>query len=193
MKIAFVSNSYGNGLLLETVLLMLVERHEVERIVPVGSAIRDVEAVLVGRRRRFPEEVSWTDDGYSDYVLAAVLEGVVDTPASEVERTEFLEMSIRPFDAREGAIDIQGHQIGIAFEGQPLPETPIVISPGPGRHGVEVVDGQTHVCPGQLREVVWDDEPAACALVAFAEDQLYVGFLDLYGDLLHEAMPLESR
>lgn len=193
MKIAFVSNSYGNGPLLETVLVMLVERHEVERIIPIGSARRDAEAVVFGRRRRFPEEVPWTDPGYEDYVLSAVLEGVVETPASEVERTEFLDMSLRPFDPREGAVDLGGHQIGVAIEGEPLPTTPYIVLASPGRHGIEVVDGRTYICPGQLREVMWDDEPAACALVALAEDQLYVGFLDLYGDLLHEAVPLGAH
>lgn len=191
MKIAFVSNSQGAGALLETVLLMLVERHEVERIVPVGGAIQDVESVVLGRRRRFPEEVAWADPDYPDYVLAAVLEGVVSTPQFEVERTELLAMSVRPFDPREKAIDIQGRHIGVAFRDGPPPETPIVVSASPGRHGVEWRDGRIWICPGQLREVMWDDEPAACALVAMAEGRLYVGFLDLYGDLLEEAIAID--
>lgn len=192
MKIAFVSNSHGAGPLLETALLMLVERHDVDRIVPVGGAVRDVESVIVGRQRRFPDEVQWTDKGYADYVLAAVLEGVVQTPAAEVERTQILAAVVRPMDRTE-SIEIQGRELAVVQPGQPEPDTPIVVSDYPGRHGVETRNGRIHICPGQLKELAWDDEPAGCALVAMAEGQLYVGFLDLYGDLLEEATAIDPR
>lgn len=192
MKVAFVSNSHGNLALLETALAMLVERHEVDRIVPVGGAIADVEAAIAARRRRFPEEVAWTDPGYEDYVVAAVLEGVVETPTAELERTELIEMVIRPLAPQETAIEIAGRRVGVAFEGEPLPETPVFVSASPGLHGVDRHQGRLRVCPGQLRDLAWDDEPASCALVAMAEGRLYVGFLDLYGDLLEEAIPIEA-
>ncbi|MCB9552298.1 MAG: hypothetical protein R3F65_00415 [bacterium] len=191
MKVAFVSNSNGNLALLETALAMLVERHEVDRIVPVGGAIADVEAALAARRRRFPEEVAWTDPGYEDYVVAAVLEGVVETPPAELDRTELIEMTIRPLAPQETAIDIAGRRVGVAFEGEPLPDAPVIVSASPGLHGVDRFQGRIRVCPGQLRDLVWDEEPASCALVAMAEGQLYVGFLDLYGDLLEEAVSIE--
>ena len=192
MKIAFVANSHGPGPLLETALLMLVERHDVDRIVPVGSAMRDVDAVIVGRQRRFPDEVQWTDPTYPDYVLAAVLEGVVETPAAEVERTQMLSAVVRPMDGKE-SIEIEGRALSVVQPGQPAPDSPIVVSDYPGRHGVEWRDDRVHICPGQLKEVVWDEEPASCALVAMAEGQLYVGFLDLYGDLLEEATAIDPR
>ncbi len=193
MKVAFVSNSQGSGPLLETALLMLVERHDVDRIVPIGGAMRDVDAVLIGRRRRFPQAVTWTEKGYPDYVLAAVLEGVVETPLIEVERTEQLAAAVLPFDVRERAIDVEGRPIAVARPGEPEPEGPIVVSEAPGRHGVQRRDGRIFVCPGQMRDLMWDDEPASCALVAMAEGQLYVGFLDIYGDLLEEATPIEPQ
>ncbi len=192
MKIAFVSNSHGAGPLLETALLMLVERHDVDRIVPVGSAVRDVESVIVGRQRRFPDTVEWTAPGYPDYVLAAVLEGVVDTPAAEVERTQLLSAVVRPMNGRE-AIEIEGRALSVTQPGETEADTPIVVSDYPGRHGVEWRGGRIHICPGQLKELVWDEEPASCALVAMAEGQLYVGFLDLYGDLLEEAIAIDPR
>lgn len=191
MKVAFVSNSNGNLALLETALAMLVERHEVDRIVPVGGAIADVEAAIVARHRRFPTEVAWTDPGYADYVVAAVLEGLVSTPTAEIERTELIEIAVQPLRPDETSIEIVGRAIGVAFEGEPLPDTPVVVSASPGLHGVEAHDGRLRVCPGQLRDLIWDDEPAACALVAIAEGRLYVGFLDIYGDLLEEAVALE--
>lgn len=193
MKIAFVSNSHGAGPLLETALLMLVERHDVDRIVPLSSAVRDVDAVIAGRQRRFPDAVTWSEPGYADFVLASVLEGVVETPVAEVERTELLQAVVMPFDAREKAIDVEGRRIAVVQPGEPEPDAPIVVSDYPGRHGVEYRDGRILICPGQLKEVVWDDEPASCALVAMAEGQLYVGFLDLYGDLLEEATAIEPQ
>lgn len=192
MKIAFVSNSHGAGPLLETALLMLVERHDVDRVVPLGGAVRDVETVIFARQRRFPDEVQWTDEGYPDYVLAAVLEGVAETPPIEVERTQLLSAVVRPMTSTE-SIEIVGRRLAVAQPGEPEPDAPIVVSEYPGRHGVEYRDGRIHICPGQLKEVVWDEEPASCALVAMAEGQLYVGFLDLYGDLLEEATPIDPR
>lgn len=191
MKVAFVSNSYGNLALLETVLMMLVERHEVDRIVPVGLAARDVDAVLFARKRRFPEEVQWTEAGYDDYVLSAVLEGAVETPAIEVERTEMLELTVRRFDVAEGSLDFAGRKVGVQIDDAPTPDTPIVVASMAEVHQVKRIGGQLIICPGQLRDVAVDDEPACCALIAIAEGQLLLGFLDMYGDLVEEAVALD--
>ncbi|MCA9537963.1 MAG: hypothetical protein KC620_03710 [Myxococcales bacterium] len=191
MKIAFVANTGGNLPLLETVMAMLVERHEVDHIVAVDGAARDVEAVLRSRRMRFPIEVPWADKRYPDFVLASVLSGVIETPQAEVDRTQMMETALRSPAGEGGSIELAGRHLGVQTAGRE-PIDPVVVVAGNGRHGVERAPDKVRICPGHLREPLWQGEPASCALVALAEGALYVGFLNAYGDLLEEAEPIES-
>lgn len=184
MKVAFVANSHGNLDLLESFLLMLIDRHEVDRVVAVGdSAPYDAAAVLRARLERHPVEVPWTDPEYADFVLASITRGVVEAPADEVVRNRALRERLL-CDAAE--IEITGRTIAVQLPGAAPPATgPLVIDEGEAR-GVER-GARTTICPGQMRGMLWDGQPASCALVEPWQEKLHVRFLDLDGADLDEA------
>ena len=184
MKVGFVANSHGNLDLLESFLLMLVERHDVDRVIAVGgTAPYDAAAVLRARRETHPVEVPWSDRRYADFVLASISRGVVEAPAEEVQRNRLLGQRLLG-DAT--SVQIGDQRVAIQIPGRETPgEVPLMVDDREAR-GVQRGDRIT-VCPGQLRGMLWDGQPASCALVEAASDGLTIRFLDLDGSELDEA------
>ncbi len=184
MKVGFVANSHGNLELLESFLLMLVERHEVDVLVAVGgTAPYDAAAVLRARLERHPVEVAWTEPGYADFVLASISRGVVQAPAEEVDRNKRLQARLR---ANADRVEIGERVLAVKIPGASPPETGPLVFDEREERGVERGE-RVLICPGQLRGMLWDGQPASCALVEPAKDRLRVRFLDLDGADIDEA------
>ncbi len=184
MKVGFVANSHGNLDLLESFLLMLVERHEVDRVVAVGgTAPYDAAAVLRARLERHPVEVPWTDPGYADFVLASITRGVVQAPEEEVLRNRMLAERLV---ADASQIQVGEQTVAVQIPGANPPTTGALVFDEREARGVERGERPT-ICPGQMVGLLWDGQPASCALVEPSKGKLRVRFLDLDGADLDEA------
>jgi hypothetical protein len=186
MKVAFVANSHGNLDLLESFLLMLVSKHGVDEVVTVGGAGYDAAAVLRTRLQRYPVEVPWTDPSYADFVLASISQGVVEAPADEVAHTRALQQALR---AETGELVVGALKVAVQGEGSPGDDIGLrVVDEGEGRR---LTRGDvSELCPGQLRGMLWDGEPASCAVLEEAGDKVRVRFIDLDGQDLDEPQNL---
>jgi hypothetical protein len=191
MKLGFVANSHGNLALLEEVMLMLVERHRVDRIVPVESAVYDADAVQRGRRQRFPAEVAWTDPSYADFVLASVLQGVVEAPDAELQRNAQLAERVATEGERSAGFGSGLRRVALA--GTPGAKSAgVVVRANPERRGVTRGNGAVLLTPGHLRGRDFTGEGASCALVELNDGKLTAHFLDVDGEAVSPPINLEA-
>ena len=191
MKLGFVANSHGNLELLEAVMVMLVERHRVTHVVPVGSAVYDVDAVMRGRRQVFPVEVPWTSPAYPDFVLASVLQGMAWAPAAEIERNERLAAAVVDEDRARRGFVMGPVEVGVVLPGHPSTAAPVVVRATPAHHGVETQGERVYLAPGHLRGLDPGTDPATCLLLEIAAPGvLGARFLDPDGGLVGEPVPI---
>jgi hypothetical protein len=187
MTLAFVGPAGATPARLEELLLALVDRRELDAIVPVGAAQGEIAAVLRSRERRFPVEVPWTSPEYPDFVLAAVLDGVGAQPAQPEEqaRNQRLVQLVRRVG--RGAVHFEveaGRRIAVAQDETHAPADValvVVASPGPGLD--RPVGGGAGRC--RLRPAgMTADGRLLAAEVSGGDGFLEVRFIDASGEVL---------
>jgi hypothetical protein len=191
MSLAVIAGTGGDLGLLERTLERLSTAHGVRRVVPVGDAVADARALLQDRARRFPEERAWTDAGYADFVLHAILEGIAEVPTPEAQGAKS-----RRLRALLGEVEGEGEpppriQIGdraVAFvAGGAAPPTDVAlwVSAVSGPPAVARPAGEVPCLrPGRLGTGRSPGEPAACALLTAEPNALVVTFVDPDGAVL---------
>ncbi len=192
MKLAFVANTHGNLDLLEAVALMLVERMDVGRVVPVGSAVYDLDAVLRSRAQRYPAEVPWTSAGFADFVLASVLHGVSQVPVAELRRNALLDAcALSEAQAERGLVIGDDVCVGVVLPAHPRPMGAVLVRATPEHRGAQLEDGHVLISPGHLRGRDQGAEPASCCLVTATGRTLSVRFVDPDGADLSDPLTIE--
>ncbi len=191
MKLGFVANSHGNLELLEAVVVMLIERHRVQHVVPVGTAVYDLDAVMRGRRQLFPVEVPWTSPSFPDFVLASVLHGMPRAPAAELERNERLAAAVVDEARAQQGFVMGPIEVGVVLPGHPSSAAPVLVRATPEHHGVETQGDRVYIAPGHLRGLDPGADPATCLLLEVAAPGvLGARFLDPEGGAIGEPVPI---
>lgn len=188
MRIAFLARTEGRHAALERLLLLLVERHHVERIVALGEALADVEATLRRRRIRASERPGVHDPEFDDYVLAAVLRPELDplapTPDPDATRevTSRLEGVTELADGSRWQGEVGGRTV-IAVTGDDEADADILVRVVDGAAGGTIErDGQrTTLDPGRLDPA---HDGAAAVLVGLDDGQVAATFIDSGGEIL---------
>lgn len=191
MRLAFVGPAGATPARLEELLLALVERRQVDAIIPVGAAVAEVSAVLRSRERRYPVEVPWTSPEYPDFVLSAVLEGVGVQPAppDEQARNQRLLAAVRRVGKGTTHFEeLAGRRIAAAQDESQAPadvSLVVVAMPGPGLDRPAAGGtGRSRLRPGgataEGRLVAAEVE----ALAGGAAGALEIRFVDAQGEIL---------
>ncbi len=188
MRVAFVSNTFGNTRLLTEILIALVERFDVDRVVPIDDAIDDAAVVLADRSRSFPADLHWSEGGFPDFVLDSVLRGVGEVAPHEAARTALLRDRVQPFGPGE-VLSIGPRRISLA--GAAPPDADVLVRSMPEVRGIEHTGGAIILCPGHLRDDLWQGMPATCAVLSEEEGRLVARFIDSAGEDLGETVPLD--
>jgi hypothetical protein len=189
VSVGFVSNTFGNTRLLKEILIALVERYDVARVVPIDDAIDDAAVVLGERSRSFPADLHWSEGGFPDFVLDSVVRGVAEVAPHEAARTALLRDRVQPFGPGE-TIVLGGRRIGLAgADGEATAD--VLVRSMPEVRGIEHAGAAVVLCPGHLRDDLWQGMPATCAIISLEGEQLVARFIDGAGNDLGEAVPLE--
>ena len=169
-------------------LIALVEHFDVDRVVPIDEAIDDAAIVLAERSRSFPADLHWSEGGFPDFVLDSVLRGVGEVAPHEAARTALLRDRVQPFGPGE-VLAIGSRRIGLAETGRT--DADVLVRSMPEVRGIEHTGGAIILCPGHLRDDLWQGMPATCAIVVEEGDQLVARFIDSAGQDLGETVPLD--
>ncbi len=189
-RIGVVAGTAGDLAQLERALLLLADRHHVRRVLPVGEAVADARTLVRDRARRFPEERAWTDAGYADFVLHAVLEGVAATPttAEDAARTRRLRALLADVEVGEPPVRVRVGAQDVAFVGggaAPPEDVGLWVSAVVGAPAVLRPGGEPPCLrPGRLAGALGPGDPPACAIVDAVADGLTVTFVGLDGQVL---------
>jgi len=164
MKLAYLANFDGDPARLEALMLCLLEQHEVDGLVPVGASADPVMAAVARRAGRLPPERGWTDPGFADFVLQAVLGGVAQdpTPREEVERTHRLQSAVSVGLAESHTLG--NRRVAAVAEGGEPPAGIALIITDSAKAGVDRGADPPRVHPGQLRAGD-GGTPASCVTV----------------------------
>lgn len=187
-RLTVVAGTQGDLGRLDRTLWLLAERHKLRRVLPVGEAVDDAQALLDERSRRFPEERAWTDPDFADFVLHAVLHGVAETPVpeEEVSRTRRLRALLSEID--DGAevpsrVSLGDHAIAFVRSGSPPPpDVALWVTAAPGPPALLRTPGEPPCLrPGRLGEGRAAGEPPACAILSAEPSGLVVTFVEAAG------------